>query len=429
MNQIGDSLIFVGPGTQPGSACPFYVWKMWDGQALVSAENCGAVSKCLNKGGDPLQTALVAPFLLPYTCEICNDEGTVFKTLFRKVEVNNPPTLASAPTIVPNNQAFPFQTQLQVVAYDLENNGVTPLWYANSEPVPGAVTTGPVAVPGTYSGNWIGANRNAYTSTLVTTVYSQGTVYSCKLVDGDMGTNALVLSVMGYEPGDPHFAIAAQPNSVTVDGSTLPDAVIAPGQTVNFTVYGYDSTAGNLDLVYTWYFYGSNRWDQPAVPIIAHGNTTALLQGSRNDYALDISGEVSAGLRTAIVTVTNSHTGRTATAALEVSLTKDLAPVMSGIRINDAITGADLHGVVTAAEAALVQFSGIATDGNDDAIVYRWDFVTPDLLPNYTLWGANVFVDITNWPSAVYSALGLCTPYDKYGQAGEPMVIPSLQVV
>jgi hypothetical protein len=380
---------------------------------------------------------------LPYRCEICNDQGTIVAVKNRQISVNNPPTLYGNPTITPNNQPFPFQTQISVVAYDMENNGVLPLWYCNSDPISGAVTTGPVSVPGTYCGTLTGTNRNAYTSTLNTTIYGQGTVYVCKLVDNDGGTNLLTVPVMGFEPADPHFAIAVQPNTVTVDASTLPDAVIAPGQVIYFTAYGYDPTPGTL--VYTWYFYGSNHWEQPGVPIVTNGVTTALSQGSRNDYTLSIQNEVNAGPRTALVTVTNSSTGRTAASAIQVNLSRNLAPVMTSIGLYDAVTFADLAGVVTpyaSPAQTLVMLAGTATDANEDVIVYKWDLTTPALpIPNtpvsaanlpwvdYTLWGAKVFVEITDWGTATtYNTLGFCTPYDKYGQAGAAMAIPSLHV-
>ena len=149
----------------------------------VSYQNTGPVSKQLNLGGNPAE-GVGLPYVLPLRCEICDTADNVPRIDPQTVAANNSPTIYGAPTVRPNSQPLPFQTQVQVTAYDLESALVVFLWYYGTVAIGGQdVATWPVAVTGTYYGTFSGSNRNSYTNTLTTTVLGAGTVYSCKVVD------------------------------------------------------------------------------------------------------------------------------------------------------------------------------------------------------------------------------------------------------
>ena len=419
MNQVGDILVFTAQGTLPGSPCPAYVWKFWDASVAVSGINQGTVSKRLNVGGNPAETALVTPFVLPYRVEICDYAGTVLKALDRQVAVNNPPTLYGSPLATPNNQAFPFATQVRLQAYDLENNGVKFFWYYGTNAIGGHdVTTGPVSVAGTYYGTLIGANRNSYVNVLSATVNGSGTVYTCKVVDNDGGTNQVHVPVQGFDPNAPQFSVAAAPNSLTADSTTLPDVVIAPGQTVQFTTYGYDPTPGTL--VFTWYLYGSNGWNQPGVPLINHGVTTALAQGYRNDYTVSIANEHGNGVRTALATVTNALTGKTAATSIAVNMAQDNAPVMRSVGVYDSTGLQVIAQPISRAAHPVIRLSGTATDAENDVVYYQWGLTLPVAPTSMVVWGRDCFIDISNFPDGASGGLGQVLAYDKYGLYGIP---------
>lgn len=442
MNQVGDTVTFVSVGTQPGSVQPCYIWKFWDASVLVSGQNQGTVLKQLNLGGNPAEGGVNGtpgpPYVIPYRCEVCDAYGTTVRVFPGTIAVNNPPVIYGNPTVTPDNQPYPFTTQVQVEAYDLENNGVGFYWYYGTNAIGGRdVTTGPVSVPGTYYGTLIGANCNAYTNTLTTPIYNDGTVLTCKIVDNDGGTNLFAVPVEGYDPSAPLFSVAAVQSAVTLDAATLPDAIIAPGQTVDFTSFASDTTPGGI--VFTWYFYGSNGWDGPGIPHLDFGTITPLAQGYRNDYIRDISSEMNTGLRTALVTATNMSTGKTAMSSVDVNLVQNNAPVMTAIRIYSLDGSQDLTGTPLVKQLlpahTIVRFSGTALDANDDVVTFKWDLTTPatnDVSAgsgpaNYTLYGRDAYVDITSWPAtSVYTTLGQVTPVDKYGAPGISASLPQV---
>ena len=445
-NQVGDVVIFMTAGTAPGSASPNYVWKFWDGSVQASNQNQGTVSKRLNLGGNPAEVGQGAggspPYVIPYRCDICDSYGTTVEVVPGTIGVNNPPTIYGAPSVSVDNQAFPFTTQIQVEAYDLEQTAPPPyvhfFWYYGTNPIGGQdVTAAPVDVAGTYYGTLIGSTRKAYANTLTANITTEGTVFTCKMVDNDGGTNLFSVPVDGYDPSAPSFSVAAAQANVTLDAATLPDAVIAPGQVVNFSTFANDPTAGNI--IFTWYLYGSNGWTASDIPHLDHGVTTALQVGYQNAYARDISGETGDGIRTAVVTATNASTGKTATSSLDVNLIQNDPPVLTGIRVYSADGLTDLTGVPITLLASpahtIVRFSGTATDANEDVVVFRWDFTTPatndDTLgagpANFTLYGRDAYVDISSWPaSSTYTQLGYATPIDKYGADGTPVPIPQV---
>ena len=286
-NQVGDLKTFEVTGSPPVYPQSIYVWRWWDGSGTVTVVPNGVVQKRLNLGGNPAEL-VGPPYVVPFRCDICDNLGNVVQVLTDKIAVNNPPTIVGAPSVTPNNQAFPFVPSIQVSAYDMEDN-MAPVggevgffWYQGTQAVGGGVTTGPVSFAGTYYGTLIGADRDRYTNLFTPTVYGAGTIYTCKIVDADNGTCQINVPVQGFDPEAPLFSLAAQPNTLSADASTLPAQFIAPGESVIFTSFAYDPTLG--DIEFTWFLYGTNGWNAPTgIPLTSHGARTAVERGWRND--------------------------------------------------------------------------------------------------------------------------------------------------
>lgn len=433
MNQVGDLKTFRVLGTPPVYPDPIYVWKFWDGAVMATGTESGSVQKRLNLGGNPAEGGS-APFVVPFRCDICDQLGSTVQVVTSTIPVNNPPTIVGAPSITPNNQAFPFSPTIKINAYDLENNGVGFFWYYGTNPIGGLDSTPApsVSVQGTYYGTLTGLTRDLYTNTFTPTVYGSGTVYTCKIVDGNSGTTRINVPVQGFDPGAPQFSVAAQPNSLVADASTLPTQRIAPGQTVLFTTYASDTNAGRL--VFTWYLYGTNGWNAPDIPVVSFGTRTALAGGNwRGDLLRVIDQETGDGVRTAIVSITNSATGKSVFSSLPVTLIQNHAPAIESVGIYDA-HGAPIDTITSAGSATptIVRFSGTASDADTDVLYYKWDFTTPGTPVAFTLYGRDAYVDVATWPASsqgiAYPTLGVVTAIDRYGVSSAQFDIPQLTV-
>lgn len=426
MNQVGDLKTFRVLGTPPVYPDPIYVWKFWDGQAMATGTESGSIQKRLNLGGNPAEGG-GPPFVVPYRCDICDQLGNVVQVITSTIAVNNPPTVVGAPTITPNNQAFPFQTQIVLNAYDLENGGLDFYWYYGTTPVGGGVKSGPVNVAGTYYGTLPGLTRDLYTDTFNATVYGSGTVLTCKIVDGNGGTTSINVPVQGYDPGSPQFSVAAQPESLTTDASTLPTHIIAPGQNVQFSVYAADETPG--ELAFMWYFYGSNGWSSTRVTT---GTVIPMERGARSDYLRSIAFETP-GVRTAVVSVTNLATGRSVYSSIPVTLVANQAPEMDSVGIYN-VDGEQITEIVKDAlpQRTIVKFSGTATDADMDIVFFKWAFTAPAAPTTFTLYGRDAYVDVSDWPGSSsgidYATLGVVTATDKYGVESSTFAIPQLTI-
>lgn len=426
MNQVGDLKTFRVMGTPPAYPTPLYVWKFWDGSVSATGTYSGSVQKRLNLGGNPAES-----FTVPYRVDICDSLGNLVQVVPDTVQVNNPPTVVPAPTVNPQDQPFPFQTAITIRAYDLEDNGVSFYWYLGTNPIGGQDTTAQdFTTEGTYYGTLTGLTRLGYTNTFNTTVLESGTAVTCKLVDGDSGTTSLHFDLRGYDPQAPQFSVAASPDTITSSASSLAVQYIAPGQTVMFTAYGYDPTPGNL--FFTWYFYGSNGWSQPGLPQIYTDSGTAVLQGEKSVLNFPIATETTAGEKTAVVSVTNQSTGRTAYTSIPVRLILNGAPTITSVGLYNVLTDQAITTITRAAlpTRTLVRFSGTASDVNSDVVTFRWDiYKPPAVFLAYSLHGRDAFVDVSDWSAGLQNNIGVVTAYDRYGVASATVAIPSLTVV
>jgi len=416
MNQVGQSKMFVILGTPTQSELA-YVFKWWDGQVTVVANGTG--TKQLNIGGNPSDS-----FLLRYSCEICDPLGNS-QLVSGSIGWNNPPSIVPSPTITPNQGAFPFQTAIVTRAYDLEEAGAIKFfWYSGTDPIASGVTAGVGLMPGTYAGTIVG-NKTVYQNTLAFAV-TQTEVLTCKVVDVDAGTTSLSYRLSGYEPGSPQFSVAAQPDSLTADAATLPSQVIG-NQPVTFSAYAADTQSGSI--AFYWSLYGTNGWTAPNIPYFSTGVSVVTGGGVRNDFTRDISAETVTGIRTALVTVTNTSTGKSAFSSVDVNLIKNDAPAVSAVNVYSATSGALLDSTsVSKAANPIVKFSGTASDPNGDVVYYQWNLSQPVAPSVVTLYGRDIFVDISNYPTSNVT-LGSVKVVDRLGLESAPFTIPTFTVV
>lgn len=423
MNQVGDNYLFTVAAHTTGAT---YVWKYWDGDTAASVKSTGSAFKQLNLGGNPAEG-----FTVPVKCVVCDAaQGDVIYSTDGRLAVNNPPTVYGSPDQTVNDGAFPYQTQVTVEAYDLEDAGLTFLWYNGTNPISGQDTTATSStVEGTYYGTLTGLTRDLYNSQFDTTIYGSGTTITCKIIDGDSGTTRLNFEMRGYDPASPAFSVAATPESLTAQATSLTTQVIAPNQAIALSAYAYDEVPGNL--VFTWELNGTNGWTAPDIPFIYVNNGTQQEQGYKSEWARQVGGETSAGVKRCIISVKNEQTNKITLTYLDINTVLNAAPALSAVGIYDATTGAPITGPITKAASptrTLVRFSGTASDANSDVVNFEWNVTAPVSPTSYELYGRDAYVDVSDWPAGGYSTIGIVTAYDKYAQASTPANIPTITI-
>lgn len=419
-NQVGQVETFAVMGTPPSQPLA-YVFSFWDGSSITTAY--GSTTKELNAGGNPANSPA---FTLPFRVDVCDRHGNS-QVITGTVGVNNPPTVFGAPTITPNDAAFPFVSQVVTRAYDLEEaGGILFLWYDGARPIASGVTANVGATPGTYAGTWAGANKTVYQNT-VSHLISQGTVLTCKIVDVELGTTALDYRFNGFDPAAPRFSVAAQPDSLTADATTLPDQYIG-SQPVVLTATASDTQTGSL--AFYWSFYGSNGWEATDIPYFSTGQSSPTQTGWRSDVTRSVSGELTTGLRTVDVSVTNVATGKSALASIQVTLVRNENPAVSAVNSYRALTGVleTSFSQNVGNNNYVCKFSGTATDPNRDVLYYQWELALPTSpVENVTLYGRDVYVDVRRFSTGAHS-LGTMKAVDRLGLASSLFTLPSITV-
>lgn len=427
-SQVGDYLACNVVGSAPAGSAPAYVWRFWDGEVIATGTTSGSALKLITRGGNPAEGGS-APFKLPFRCDICDQLGNVAQTLTATVKVNNPPTIYGAPTVTPNNAAFPFDAAASVTVYDHEEAGINFYWYAGTIPLGGGTTTGPISVAGTYWGTLTGTNHSSYTNHFGVSVKNSGTTLTCKAVDGNAGTTAVDFPLLGYDPNSARNARAASTTQIVVDVGLPPAMVIGPRATIDFTAYGFDPAPGVL--VFAWSLYGSNGWNAPDAPVASAGTLLAMERGYRSTFTRSIGQEVGTGERIALVSVTNSETGQSTSAQVPVQLVQNSVPVISAIGVYDAQTGEEITSIdrQTAPTRTVVRLSGTAADQNDDVVFYQWDITAPVDPTSYTLYGRDIYIDVTDFPApSTQATLGVLTVFDRHGSPSASLALPTLEI-
>jgi len=384
MNNVGDIKTFTVPGGATDGSIR-YVWKWWD--STVDVTTVPTIQKTLNQGG----------VNLPVEVEYCDALGHS-ATISTTITVNAPPVLTSSPTISANDRLFPFNTTMQATAYDPEAAGALSFaWLNGAAGLGSGITTIPSA--GTYQ------------NSLTVSGVSANTTYTQVITDADGGVTRLQYGVRGQAPSGLAGSGSAISNSIVSNSNNLSEVTIGPGATVTFTDYAQDSSAGQLQFV--WTLAQGDGW---AADFTFTETPAQLSNGSyKSAITRDVSAE-SAGKKIAHCVVTNLTTGQAIEIKSTVQLVAPLPPVISAMS-TDAVPQTGFYKVL---RDSFVHLTGTASDPNNLLLSYRWDFTQP---AGVTLWGREIMlrpdqyavfnqdVLVANGPRQIIGAL---TVTDRY---------------
>jgi hypothetical protein len=382
--------------TGTGSNIYSYVWKLWDGSVMVTTTPS---TPCfdINMGGQPGANNLnysVTPVQLDGQNVVLN--GSIL--------CNNPPSLYPTPTITPNDGLFPFQTELKVVAFDMDNDILNFAWFSGVT----ALGNGTSIKVGNVTGTWIGngttlvGNYAGTQNTFDWMVRSDQTL-SVLITDGNGGETSLDFHLRGSDAPPPQIGVSGAISGLLADAADLPEQRIGIGQSVTFSVYGKD--ASGIPVNFLWSFAGSNNWTTG--PEFTTGTIAALPDGGfQSTYTKDVSMEVVTVGTQKVATAVATVIGPTSQTSVEqqITLIANTAPTSVDFSVknfgtvinfgNDSSQG-DLFPAGTQFE-----FEAVANDPNNDIVEYFWRFDQPAGVSPQTLslWGAKVSVDTSQYP-------------------------------
>ena len=397
MYQVGDQASFaLAPTPNTGTQIYSYVFRFWDGTVLATI-NPFTLPVTINIGGQPGTGELhysVTPVQI-------DGQSTV---IAGTITANNPPTIAPSPTISVNDGYFPYQTELSVVAFDMDGDAFSFGWYVDDVLINSGTFTYIGNVPGTWAGNGtvIVADYAGTQNVFDLTVNAETTV-TCVITDANSGITTLDFQMRGSTTSPPQIGVSGAISGLTADASDLPEQRIGVGQFITFSVYGRDLSGGPVSFL--WNFAGSNNW---TVALETTGTVSALPDGGfQSVYQKDISGEiVSFGTeKVAIAVATISGLTSQTVVQQPVTLiansppqTVDFVVKNNGTVIN---AGGNEGGGDSFPAGTQLEFDAVAIDPNGDLVEYHWQFQQPiGVLPTtLDLWGAKVVVGTTTYPS------------------------------
>ena len=395
MENTGANKTFAIPGGCSSGSIT-YVWKFWDDS--VDVGTIPSTTKKLNRGG----------VSLPVTCEYCDQYGQS-ALVSHTVDVNTPPILVGNPRISANDTMFPFNGTLSSSFYDPDGVGAPlVLWYDGVTKLKDSAAT--LESTGTYSGTYI-------------TAVTQNRTVTQFIVDVGNGTTKLDYYLRGYTANGLTVGGSSISNSIVGQTINLPETIIGPDQTITFTTYASDVTAGALQ--FDWSTPATAGWSAVVAATSPRETDTPapMPNGSyRSQITVDVSNE-SPGIKTAYCTVTNPTTGQVSVVPNLVQLKSSVAPVINSISTDASLT----TGEYRVPRDGSVHFTGTATDQNNMLLTYQWDFSQP---PNITLWGKKVMLrpdqfqafnqtDLEVEPRPI---LGNLTVSDRFGAASSAMI-------
>jgi hypothetical protein len=382
--------------TGTGSNVYSYVWKLWDGSVLVTTTPS---TPCfdINMGGQPGANNLnfsVTPVQLDGQNIVLN--GSII--------CNNPPTIYPTPTITPNDSLFPYQTELKVVAFDMDDDILNFEWFNGMT----SLGSGTSVQVGNVTGTWVGNGTTvvgsyAGTQNTLDWMVSSDQTLTLLITDGNGGETTLDFQLRGSDAPPPQIGVSGAISGLLADAADLPEQRIGDGQSVTFSVYGKDVTGAQPQFL--WTFAGSNNWTTG--PEFTSGTITALPDGGfQSTYTKDISGEIVTVGTEKTVTAVATVIGQTSQSSVEqqITLIANTAPTSVDFLVKNFGTvinfgNDDQQGDVFPAGTQF-EFEAVANDPNNDIIEYAWSFDQPAGVSPTTLnlWGAKVYVDTSQYP-------------------------------
>lgn len=386
MNQVGQTKTFSLSVTPPANSGVYaYVWKWWDGTVSVTA--APTVEKTFNIGGDPNDSRK-----LYFTCTPVMEDGQS-NVIQGSVIVNNPPYVVPSPSISNNDDFFPYRAQISVVAYDVEGEPLSFLYYnSGGSPLGGGVTTSVGTITGTWNGTqgaYLGF-QNVFSGTI-----SSETEIVLKIVDSSNGTRQVNFEFFGETAPAPVIGVTAEAESITADATSIPDQRIGPGQNINFSVYASDPVSPNFTFL--WSFFGSFGWNGNS---FANGTSSLAPDGSvLNSYTKDIENETG-GNKTVLVNVRNTDSGKQVEIPIYVNLVANTVASTASIAVTDQNGNTYANGDTVTAGKKL-HYAITCEDPQNDVLEFKWTIVQPTGINPLTLreWGREIILDTTGYPA------------------------------
>jgi hypothetical protein len=392
-NNVGDSITFTLTGAPANGGGYTYCWFWWDGTSTTTA--VPTVQKVLNIGGTLSFSVLQS------------DAYGRSETYNSSIVVNAPPVIIGAPSISQNGALFAFNSVLSSVAYDPEHPGGVELsfaWFNGTLPLGSGTTT--VLSTGTY--------RNQ----LAVAVSADQTLTQT-ITDTSNGVTRLNYSLAGSAPAGLQASSSSISNSISNSANNLSEMVIGPGQSVIFTAYARDTTAGQLQFL--WTAGTLNGWSSGTQIV----STPSPLPTGMYESQVTLSvANQTAGVKVVDCTVTNLATQQEIEISSSVNLVAPGLPVITGISTDAPY----ISGASGVSQAGYVHFTVVAADPNGALPDCEWTFTQPAV----TLYGQTVMLRPSDYSVYAESTLagngtttgigplaisGQITVYDRFGRS------------
>jgi len=398
MKNVGDNAVVgISSTSSAGTNIYAYVWKWWD--ASSTATIIPTTNKLVNIGGQPTDNRLLRFSVSPVSID---GSHVVINGSF---QANNPPYIVPSPTISVNDEYFPYQTQLRVTAYDLENDVMSFSWFEGTTLIGVGATTfdGTVQAPWSGNGTTVTTPALMYTNGTTISVSSQRTV-RCVIMDSQNGTSFVDFVLRGFQRPPPSTGIQAEAVGLTSDSTSLPIARIGPNQSVTFEAFAKD--VNGAPLTFLWGFTQANNW---TVTGVFSGTDSATPDGGfRSVYVKDISTEVITSgtqkVATAVAQVNGPSGG--STVQFSVTLLKNNPP--TSVSIIPKVNGVAIDPTVPLAAGTKVTFEATPSDPDNDICEFKWIFNQNVFPTSMVVYGPKVVVDTTDYSVDISGQL-VCT--------------------
>lgn len=415
MKNVGDDVTLgISAISSAGSNIYSYAWRLWDGSS--TATTVPSLTTSVNIGGNPQDNRLLDYDIVP----VATDGSYV--VINGSFQANNPPYVVPSPTISQNDTFFPYQTQLEVVVYDLENDPFNVSWFQGDV----FLGNGTLAFVGTHVGTWSGNGTTIFPDVLTYTngtsirITSQRTV-TCVISDDQNGTTMIDFDLRGVPRPAPSAGITAEVSTLTADPSSLPVAKIGPGQSVDFEVYARDITGS--DLTFLWDFDIDHNW---TVETTVSGTTTPTVDGGfRNNTTKDISGEVVIDGTQKIATALCQVTGPTTASIVRIDVTLIANNPPTDVTFDVKVGGASIDISNSFPAGTMLEFNATPIDPDNDVCIFKWTFSQTFDPTTLVAYGPKIYLDTTDYNPGFTSGQLVCTD-----EAGDTLTvaIPSIEI-
>jgi hypothetical protein len=243
MPQVGETKVFAIDPAPVSDAIYAYVWTWWDGS--TEATEVPQATKRINLGGEPGTEEL------HYRCAAVLDDGRSVVLNGTLAGVNHPPVLQPPVQVSVNDAYFPYTTEIEVTAYDPNNEDFIFSWYEGDTSLGAGIS----AFTGLVSGTWQGHGRTVvadYSGTTCTLALTVGSPRQITLFVADVsgGVSRLDFDLRGKVPPLPDVSGSSAVQTLFGDNAVRPVVRVGPGAELIFSVYAKDPSGGALTFLW-----------------------------------------------------------------------------------------------------------------------------------------------------------------------------------